>query len=76
MEALLGPTRARVLLALGRSRCTGGLARLLGVAESTVSEHVRVLRASGLVHSVYTGRWRMHTLTPLGAGLAFPRSPR
>ena len=52
--ALADPTRLRLVKLLCRQRdpdalCVNALARLLGVTQSAVSQHLRVLRAIGLV---------------------------
>jgi DNA-binding transcriptional ArsR family regulator len=49
-KALGDPTRLAIFEAIGRRpRAVGELAELFGVAQPTVSNHVRVLRESGLV---------------------------
>ncbi|MGW5127967.1 ArsR/SmtB family transcription factor [Streptomyces sp. NPDC004069] len=66
---LLGPTRAACLHAIEDGCTTGELARRLGVAPPTASEHATVLREAGLSTSTRTGNAVLHTLTPLGAAL-------
>lgn len=70
LDALVGPARGRVLRALRSPTTTGRLARLLDVSPSAVSQHLRVLRDSGLVSGERTGREVLHVLTPLGTALA------
>jgi ArsR family transcriptional regulator len=52
--ALADPTRLKLVKLLQRQRdpdalCVNALARLLGVTQSAVSQHLRVLKAIGLV---------------------------
>lgn len=69
LGALLGRTRARVLVALGDCGTTGELAVRLDVSAPTASAHVTALRDAGLVLSHRTDGRVLHTLTPLGAAL-------
>lgn len=56
--ALADPGRLRILAALrGRSLCFCHLVALLGLAPSTVSRHIAVLRRAGLVETRRRGRW-------------------
>ena len=53
-SALADPTRLRLLKLLSRQRspdalCVNALAGVLGVSQSAVSQHLRVLKAIGLV---------------------------
>lgn len=66
LAALLGPRRAQVLTALDRPASTTGLATALGLPASSVSEHVAVLRAAGLVRSRRSGRLVQHARTTAG----------
>lgn len=54
---LLGPARAGLLLRLGAPATTHALARVLGYAPSTVSEHLSALQSMGLVTSSRVGRY-------------------
>jgi DNA-binding transcriptional ArsR family regulator len=57
-KALSDPSRVRVLLALkGRELCVCQLVELLGLAASTVSKHMAVLRQAYLVDNRKDGRW-------------------
>jgi DNA-binding transcriptional ArsR family regulator len=57
-KALSDPGRVRILLALkGRELCVCQLVELLGLAASTVSKHMAVLRQADLVESRKDGRW-------------------
>lgn len=70
LDRLLGRTRARLLSALTEPTSTTGLARRCGLPNSTVSEHLTVLRDAGLVATHRVGRWLRHTRTPLGTQLS------
>ncbi|WP_238380937.1 ArsR/SmtB family transcription factor [Alkalilacustris brevis] len=50
-KALAHPARVRIILfLLSRQECIGGdIVDEVGLAQSTVSEHLRILKASGLV---------------------------
>ncbi len=59
-SALADPTRLRLVKLLQRQRhpdalCVNALAALLGVTQSAVSQHLRVLRATGLVNGERRG---------------------
>jgi DNA-binding transcriptional ArsR family regulator len=69
LARLLGHTRAVLLAALTEPTSTTGLARRCGLPNSTVSEHLTVLRDAGLVATHRVGRWLRHTRTPLGTQL-------
>jgi DNA-binding transcriptional ArsR family regulator len=69
LARLLGNTRAVLLAALTEPTSTTGLARRCGLPNSTVSEHLTVLRDAGLVATHRVGRWLRHTRTPLGTQL-------
>ncbi|MGI5130271.1 DUF5937 family protein [Pseudonocardia sp. CA-107938] len=67
---LLGASRARLLVALDEEASTSVLARRVGLGLPTTSEHLRVLRAAGLVTARRAGREVRHRRTALGAALA------
>lgn len=69
---LLGRPRARLLEAMRAPATTGGLAQSLGVTPSAVSQHLAVLRDSGLVTSERSGRHVLHLVTDLGLALLDP----
>jgi len=69
IQALLGSTRARVILALRAHMATTDLAGILDVAESSVSYHLGHLRRAGLVEWNREGRRVVYRLSTLGAGL-------
>ena len=57
-KALADPTRLRVVLLLGqRELCVCELMYILGMEQSRVSHHMRVLRDAGLAEDVREGRW-------------------
>ncbi|HEY3629529.1 MAG TPA: helix-turn-helix domain-containing protein [Jatrophihabitantaceae bacterium] len=63
---LLGPPRARLLDLLDRPASTTELARRLAVSPSAVSQHLRVLRAAGLLSKARSGRSVLYLRSPLG----------
>ena len=69
LEALIGATRAWVLESIGDGCTTSELARRVGVAASSISQHTAVLRDGGLVSTVRAGQSVLHTVTPLGRSL-------
>jgi DNA-binding transcriptional ArsR family regulator len=66
---LLGRARAELLEALRSPATTADLARALGVTPSAVSQHLRVLRESGLVTRERSGRAVLYLTTQLGSAL-------
>lgn len=61
-KVLSDPTRLRLVKLLGiheGSLCVNALAHKLGVTQSAVSQHLRVLRQAGLVHGDRRG-YRVH----------------
>ncbi|MEU6012731.1 winged helix-turn-helix domain-containing protein [Streptomyces sp. NPDC047515] len=66
---LLGHTRSTVLSAIGNGCTTSELARRAGVSLASASQHARVLREAGLIHTLRHGSSVLHTLTPLGGSL-------
>jgi DNA-binding transcriptional ArsR family regulator len=66
---LLGRVRAELLEALRSPATTTDLARVLDVTPSAVSQHLRVLRESGLVARERAGRNVLYMTTDLGAAL-------
>ncbi len=62
-RALADPTRLRVLHALGKGElCVCQITELAGLAPSTVSRHMSLLSAAGLVASRKEGRWVYYRL--------------
>jgi DNA-binding transcriptional ArsR family regulator len=69
LGALLGRTRAAILVALGQPRCTSELAVELGQSAPAVSSHLTVLRRAGMVTSWRSGRRMMHQRSALATAL-------
>jgi len=69
LSILLGRGRATVLRALRTPATTTGLAAALGLAPSTVSEHLSALQAAGVVHRRRAGRRVLYGLEPAGTAL-------
>ncbi|MGS2617537.1 helix-turn-helix domain-containing protein [Micromonospora sp. LZ34] len=69
LAVLVGRGRAGVLRALARPATTAGLAATLGLAPSTVSEHLAALLAAGVVHRRRIGRRVLYGLEPAGVAL-------
>ena len=64
LKALADANRARLLFALqGGELCVCQLIALLGLAPSTVSKHLTILRAARLVDSRKDGRWMYYRLS-------------
>lgn len=58
MKALSVPNRGKMLKLLQRQvLCVGELQELLGLAQSTVSKHLKVLEGAGLVVAFREGPW-------------------
>ncbi|MGB5423455.1 MAG: metalloregulator ArsR/SmtB family transcription factor [Desulfobacterales bacterium] len=63
-KALADETRIRILGALqGRELCVCQLIELLGLAPSTVSKHLSILRNARLINSRKAGRWMYYRLS-------------
>ncbi|WP_433793820.1 ArsR/SmtB family transcription factor [Actinoplanes sp. CA-252034] len=69
LALLIGRGRAAVLRALTTPSTTTGLAATLGLAMSTVSEHLAGLQAAGVVHRRRAGRRVLYGLEPAGLAL-------
>src|SRR5438270_3007881 len=63
LRALLGRRRAAVLAALDAPRPTAELAQRLGLSAPSVSQHLGVLKAAGLVHASRVGRLVLYART-------------
>lgn len=74
LARLIGATRAMLLRALAEPASTTGLAARCGLPVSSVSEHLAVLRANGLVSTIRAGRFLIHQRTPLGVALVPSRT--
>ncbi|WP_305783428.1 ArsR/SmtB family transcription factor [Symbioplanes lichenis] len=70
LAQLIGPGRAAVLRALAGPATTTGLAATLGLAPSTVSEHLTALLAAGTITRTRSGRHVVYAHSPAGATLA------
>lgn len=67
-KALADENRVRLLLALtGRELCVCQLIELLGLAPSTVSKHMSILRQADLVELRKDGRWAWYRAAGKGA---------
>lgn len=69
LAALIGRARASILEALHTPQSTTQLAHQLGQSPGAVSQHLRVLRESGLATSWRTGRVVLYRQTPLATSL-------
>jgi ArsR family transcriptional regulator len=57
-KALADPTRLRIMLLLRRRElCVCELMFILGMEQSRVSHHMRILREAGIAEDVREGRW-------------------
>jgi DNA-binding transcriptional ArsR family regulator len=64
LRALGAPHRLAIVLQLsGGARCVHELVDALGISQSLASQHLRVLRSSGLVTSVRRGKETAYSLT-------------
>ncbi len=70
LTALVGASKARLLAMLDEPLATVELARRLRVTPSAVSQHLRVLHATGLVARARDGRQVLYRRSSLGDGLA------
>lgn len=65
LKALADPVRLRVVEALGNGeRCVCDLTGELGLAQSRLSFHLRVMREAGLIRAREEGRWVYYRLRP------------
>ncbi len=63
-KALADPTRLRImLLLLRRDLCVCELMYILGMEQSRVSHHMRVLRDAGIAEDVREGRWIIYRVS-------------
>lgn len=66
-KALSDPTRLRLVKMLSANRgalCVNALSHMLGVTQSAVSQHLRVLRQAGLVRGERRGYFVHYALNP------------
>jgi ArsR family transcriptional regulator len=65
LKALADPLRLRVIEALGGGeRCVCDLTADLGLAQSKLSFHLKVLKEAGLLSDRQEGRWIYYRLRP------------
>ncbi|GAA3119091.1 ArsR/SmtB family transcription factor [Streptosporangium carneum] len=69
LAALIGRTRAQILIALADPATTSALARRLALTPGAVSQHLRVLADGGLVTRRRLGREVVYRRTPVGDSL-------
>jgi DNA-binding transcriptional ArsR family regulator len=69
LTTLLGRGRAKVLRALASPTTTTGLASSIGLAPSTVSQHLAVLSSAGLVRRHRVGPLVLYELEDSGVTL-------
>lgn len=69
LGALIGPARSGILLRAGSPRTTSQVAQDAGIAVSTASHHLTVLREAGLIASERDGARMLHLRTPLGEAM-------
>ncbi|WP_431045441.1 ArsR family transcriptional regulator [Streptomyces sp. P1-3] len=69
LNALIGRTRARILVALTEAATTSILARRLSMAPGAISQHLKVLHKSGLVIRNRSGREVFYERSPVGHSL-------
>ena len=71
VKALADENRLRALLALrNRELCVCQIIELLGLAPSTVSQHMSILRQARLVEGRKDGKWMYYRLAGKGASPA------
>jgi DNA-binding transcriptional ArsR family regulator len=75
LAALIGRSRATLLVALAEPASTTQLARSLGLAPGAVGDHLTVLRNAGLVHRARSGRSVLYQRTAVGDALAGATDP-
>jgi ArsR family transcriptional regulator len=62
-KALADPTRLRIVSLLGRrDLCVCELMYVLGMEQSRVSHHMRVLREAGVAENTREGRWIIYRM--------------
>ncbi|MFF3452894.1 helix-turn-helix domain-containing protein [Streptomyces sp. NPDC002730] len=69
LNALIGRTRARILVTLTEAATTSILARRLSMAPGAISQHLKVLSESGLVTRSRSGREVFYERSQLGDSL-------
>jgi ArsR family transcriptional regulator len=62
-KALADPTRLRTMLLLRRRElCVCEIMYILGIEQSRISHHMRVLREAGIAEDVREGRWIIYRI--------------
>ncbi len=62
-KALADPNRLRILMSFQkRELCVCEITEMLGLAPSTVSKHLLILKQAGLVTNLKRGRWIYYSL--------------
>ncbi len=65
LRAVADPLRARIIELLAHEQlCTCHLVELTGARQTNISNHLRVLREAGLVHTQPAGRYTYYRLRP------------
>lgn len=63
MKALSDPNRVRVVKLLqGEELCVCEIQEVLGLAQSTVSKHMKIMEDAGLVEKKRQGTWMIYSL--------------
>ncbi len=77
IKALSADARIRILKILHKSRrIAADISKEIGLAPSTVNEHLKVMEASGLVRKNDTGhKWIYYDITEKGKNLIAPKMP-
>lgn len=74
-KALADESRVRILLCLrGGERCVCQIVELLGLAPSTVSKHLFLLRHAGLIEPRKAGKWMHYRLAGASAAAEIRRA--
>ncbi len=69
-KALADPARLRIMILLGRRElCVCEIMFVLGMEQSRVSHHMRVLRDAGIAEDVREGRWIIYRIPEASRGL-------
>ncbi|AUS79771.1 ArsR family transcriptional regulator [Actinoalloteichus sp. AHMU CJ021] len=76
LAALVGRTRAAILIALSESRTTSELSRRIGISAAAASQHTAILREAGMITTYRQTNTALHSLTPLGLAVRSGREYR